>query len=84
MKRLVLMALVFCMIGCAAGQSQQRLPSSIIMRNPSTGEQVWLRKPFYYGVGVNAAAANMGASSEYRAAIHAYEKMGFTEWEAVK
>lgn len=72
-------AMLFAIIMLASACAELP-PSSIIMRNPSTGQQVWLRQQYWYGTGLAVAAANVDAANQQREAIRAWQSMGFTEW----
>ena len=80
MKKLSTIILLLVILGGCAPLA----PSNVILTNPQTGAKVWLRQPYYYGIGLAVSAANVGANREQAEAIRAYQMMGYTEMEVVR
>lgn len=79
MKTIIILLLLAIIIGCASVP-----PSNVVMVNPQTGAWIHIAQPYWYGVGLSVAAANVDAANQQKSNIKAAQMMGYTEMRIVK
>lgn len=77
MKKLLIIAVLFILAGCAA------TPMNVVMTNPSSGKCIYVSHNSW-GWGMAGIAAAIAAEQAQKKAIEAAKMMGYTEMKEVK